>query len=67
LIPRPTKLPGDILDWLSVFAQPFTRAVAEGESRIYLTEVRASLEPVLKKPDGAWYADYVRLRFKATC
>src|SRR5262245_19950186 len=23
LIPRPTKLPGDILDWLEIFAHPF--------------------------------------------
>ena len=66
LIPRPTKLPGDIIDWLSVFAQPFTRAVAVAESRIYLNGVRAELEPVLRKPDGAWYADYIRLRFKAS-
>ena len=66
LIPRPTKLPGDIIDWLSVFAQPFTRAVAVAESRIYLDGVSAELEPVLRKPDGAWYADYIRLRFKAS-
>jgi trans-aconitate methyltransferase len=66
LIPRPTELPGDILDWLSVFAQPFTRAVADGERRIYLDEVRGELEPLLQKADGVWYADYVRLRFKAS-
>src|SRR5262245_7184217 len=29
LIPRPTKLPGDILDWLEIFAQPFTQALTE--------------------------------------
>ena len=28
LIPRPTKLPGDILGWLEVFAQPFTKSVS---------------------------------------
>jgi len=27
LIPRPTKLPGDIRGWLDVFAQPFTKAI----------------------------------------
>jgi trans-aconitate methyltransferase len=66
LIPRPTKLPGDILDWLSVFAQPFTRSVTESETPNFLNEVRAALEPALQKSDGAWYADYVRLRFKAS-
>ena len=64
LIPRPTKLPGDILDWLKVFAQPFTNAVPESEK--FLDEVRRALEPDLRKAGGNWYADYVRLRFKAT-
>lgn len=66
LIPRPTKLPGDILGWLEVFAQPFTKAVADGERIEFLNQVRRELEPTLRKPDGSWYADYVRLRFKAT-
>jgi len=66
LIPRQTKLPGDILGWLELFAQPFTNAVAETERPAFLTEVRRQLEPTLRKPDGSWYADYVRLRFKAT-
>lgn len=65
LIPRPTKLPGDIRDWLAVFAQPFTRAVPVSESEIFVGEVRAALEPALRQADGSWYADYVRLRFKA--
>ena len=29
LIPRPTQLPGDIIAWLEIFAQPFTEAVAQ--------------------------------------
>lgn len=66
LIPRPTKLPGDILDWLEVFAQPFSKAVAESQRAEFLDEVRAQLQPKLQKPDDSWYADYVRLRFKAT-
>jgi trans-aconitate methyltransferase len=65
LIPRPTRLPGDIRDWLAVFAQPFTRAVAEAEKDALVEDVRGTLEPVLWNPDGWWYADYVRLRFKA--
>lgn len=66
LIPRPTKLPGDILGWLEVFAQPFSKAVTESERTKFLAEVGHDLEPTLQKPDDSWYADYVRLRFKAT-
>jgi trans-aconitate methyltransferase len=65
LIPRPTKLPGDILAWLEVFAQPFTNAVTNGEKAGFLDDVRDELEPALRKADSSWYADYVRLRFKA--
>ena len=64
-IPRPTQLPGDIFDWLDVFAQPFTRSVAESERKSFVNEVRAELEPLLRGADGKWIADYVRLRFSA--
>jgi len=65
LIPRPTKLPGDILGWLAVFAQPFTTAVAPSERDAFLSGVREALRNSLENPEGAWMADYVRLRFKA--
>ena len=65
LIPRPTKLPGDIRGWLDVFAQPFTNALTSTEKSNFLNEVRNRLDTALRKPDGSWYADYVRLRFKA--
>jgi trans-aconitate methyltransferase len=65
LIPRPTKLPGDILDWFEVFAQPFSKAVPEAVRSTFLTEVRSELEPALKQSDGSWVADYMRLRFRA--
>ena len=65
LIPRPTQLPGDILGWLEVFAQPFTKAVVEAERSNLLTELRRRLQPQLQNSDGTWFADYVRLRFKA--
>ena len=65
LIPRPTKLPGDLREWLEIFAQPFSKALVEGRRETYLDEVRAALTPALRQPDGAWVADYVRLRFKA--
>lgn len=66
LIPRPTKLPGDMLDWLEIFAQPFTQAVAEPERGSFLKEVRNELVTCLCDGAGNWIADYVRLRFKAT-
>jgi len=65
MIPRPTRLPGNILGWLEVFAQPFTRSVAESDRERFLDDVRAKLEPILRDADGTWIADYVRLRFKA--
>lgn len=65
LIPRPTQLPGDILGWLETFAQPFSKTVNESEREVFLNEVRTQLEPTLRQADGKWYADYVRLRFKA--
>jgi trans-aconitate methyltransferase len=66
LIPRPTRLPGDILDWLEIFAQPFTQALAEPKRGSFLKEVRNELATCLRDGDGKWTADYVRLRFKAT-
>ena len=66
LIPRPTKLPGDILDWLQVFAQPFTQPIVEAQRSSFLAEVRNELASCLRDGAGNWYADYVRLRFKAT-
>ena len=65
MIPRPTRLPGNILGWLEVFAQSFTRSVAESDRERFLNDVRAKLEPILRDSDGIWIADYVRLRFKA--
>lgn len=65
LIPRPTQLPGDILDWLDMFAQPFTNSLRESDRENFLREVRTSVEPTLRKSDGSWFADHMRLRFKA--
>src|SRR5262245_24816556 len=66
LILRPTKLPGDILDWLEIFAQPFTQALAGSQRIDFLKAVRNELASCLRDGDDNWVADYVRLRFKAT-
>jgi len=65
LIPRSTKLPGDLIQWLELFAQPFTKSLAAFERQSFINEVCDALESKLRKSDGSWYADYVRLRFKA--
>lgn len=66
LIPRPTPLPGDVIDWLETFAQAFLQGLTGGARTEYLHEVRAVLEPQLRDSGGVWVADYVRLRFAAT-
>ena len=66
LIPRPTPLPGDVVDWLQTFAHSFLLALPESARAEYLQEVRAELEPHLRDDTGRWIADYVRLRFAAT-
>ena len=66
LIPRPTPLPGDIVDWLETFAQSFLQGLAGAARADYLQQVRAVLEPLLRDSTGTWVADYIRLRFAAT-
>ena len=65
LFPRLTRLPGDIVEWLRLFAQPFLAAVPDADRARVLQEVRDRLRSGLQRPDGAWTADYVRLRVKA--
>jgi trans-aconitate methyltransferase len=66
LIPRPTPLPGDIIDWLEIFALSFLQGLSDAERQEYLQEVRTVLEPQLRESTGTWVADYVRLRFAAS-
>jgi trans-aconitate methyltransferase len=65
LFPRPTPLPGDVADWLETFAQPLLGAVAPGERRALVEEVRDAVAPALHDPERGWTADYTRLRFSA--
>ncbi len=66
LFPRPTPLPGDIVEWLETFARSFLSLVPVAERASLLEEVRGSLHDALCDGDGRWTADYVRLRFAAT-
>jgi SAM-dependent methyltransferase len=65
LIPRPTRLPGDVTGWLETFAESFVSGLPRAERSDFLHEVREALRPELCDADGQWTADYVRLRFKA--
>ncbi|MFC7331854.1 class I SAM-dependent methyltransferase [Rhodocista pekingensis] len=65
LIPRPTDLAAGMRAWLETFAGAFTARLPAAERGAFLDEVTAALAPVLHRPDGSWWADYVRLRFQA--
>ena len=65
LIPRPTPLPGELVDWLWTFGESFLLSVPEHRRRGLIDNVVESSRSVLLQPDGGWVADYVRLRFLA--
>ncbi len=65
LIPRPTRLPGDVSGWLETFVGSVTAYLPQSERSGYIEEVREALRPQLCDGDGIWTADYVRLRFAA--
>lgn len=62
---RPTPLPGDIGDWLEIFAGSFLGLVPDGERSQVIAELRELLRPSLLNDEGLWVLDYVRLRFAA--
>ena len=65
LVPRPTPLPTGIEGWLNTFAAPFLDGADHAErEKILATAVRL-LAPSLRDHQGAWSADYVRLKFHA--
>lgn len=65
LIPRPTPLPAGVAGWLKTFRAGFLdhAAVPDAEQDDVAKAVENALENRLRKPDGSWEADYVRLRF----
>jgi len=65
LIPRPTRLPGSLADWLDTFAESFLAAVPMNERGLVKDEVEAMLQAALCDANGVWTVDYVRLRFAA--
>lgn len=65
VIPRPTRLPGDISGFLETFGGSFTSVLPVVDRAAYIEDVRNRLKPLLCADDGTWIADYTRLRFKA--
>jgi len=66
LFARPTRLPGDMMEWLRTFSGSFTAVLSRSEEREeYLKRVRERVRPHLCDATGHWIADYVRLRFEA--
>jgi len=66
LIPRPTRLPGDVTGFLETFAESFTTTLPPAERPSYIAEVQEALRPALCDAEGKWTADYIRLRFAAS-
>ena len=62
---KPTRLPGDIADWLSLFASSMLDVLPPNEREPAVGEVRAMLRPTLCDEQGVWTTDYVRLRLLA--
>src|SRR5688572_28274954 len=65
IIQRPTQLPGELLNWMEIFAQPFTNAIEKDHRQSFLDEVCRRSETELRDEEGRWRIDYVRLRFAA--
>ncbi len=65
LFARPTALPGDVREWLTLMTQPFLSAVAPAAQAELVDAVRTRIRGQAQQADGRWELDYVRLRFQA--
>lgn len=65
LFPRQTRLSGSLAQWLDMFGQSFFSGLDEGTANAVKREVEDVVEPILRDSSGAWFVDYVRLRFAA--
>ena len=65
LLPRPTRLPGALADWLDTFAESFLATVPPQTRPSVKSEVEDMLRDELTDAAGIWTVDYVRLRFSA--
>jgi len=65
LFPRPTRLPGDVRGWLETFAQHYLHTIPKSEREGLISEVVDDLRYSITDKEGNWFADYIRLRFRA--
>jgi SAM-dependent methyltransferase len=65
LIPRVTPLPAGVAGWVLTFRNGWldVAGVAPTDKLAIAQAVEARLAPRLRREDGSWFADYVRLRF----
>jgi trans-aconitate methyltransferase len=65
IIPRETDLPNGVAAWVTTFRTGWLDAaqVAEEERAEVAAAIERRLEPQLRRADGSWFADYIRLRF----
>ena len=65
LIERPTDLPGGIAGWVRTFRAGLldVAMVPEWDRDGVAAAIERRLAPALSRPDGTYFADYVRLRF----
>ncbi len=64
LAARPTPLPTGMEGWLMTFRPAFFAQFGARKDEV-VAYVTGLLEPVLRTPDGQWFADYMRLRVVA--
>ncbi|MEO7602407.1 MAG: methyltransferase domain-containing protein [Sphingomicrobium sp.] len=65
IIPRETELASGVAEWVKTFRAGWLDAaqVPEADRDEVAAAIERRLEPQLRRPDGSWFADYVRLRF----
>jgi SAM-dependent methyltransferase len=65
IIPRETPLPNGVVSWVLTFRAGWldVAGVPDGEREDIAHSVERRLAPKLRRSDGSWFADYVRLRF----
>ena len=65
IIPRETELASGVGEWVKTFRVGWLDAaqVPEADRDEVAAAIERRLEPELRRPDGSWFADYVRLRF----
>lgn len=65
LVPRPTRLPGGMDGWLRTFRNGVLQQLPESAREAAIADAVELLRPMLCDSSGVWWADYVRLRFRA--